>query len=190
MELDQLRARLAEELERPRALPAQVVRHLNSAHGLGREEVGAFLDGPIGLLEDYEIDLILSPAFTPGFADQARFAPLLGGDGLSPEALDQLIRGLVARPTVARLETEDGTSHAVPLREVTIERYVRRLRLEGAIPEALHARLRALVPAPDQGPALAVARRAAWNAARRPLLEHYVERATAAGEWRTEDALA
>lgn len=188
MPSDLLLTELAAALERPRQLPAQVLRHLGSAYEVDRDGIGAFLDQALAPLEDYEIDLILSPAFTPSLVDQALFAPLLDGRALSAAAIDQLIAQLTERPTVASLVTDDGQAHRVPLRPVTIERYVRRLRLDGSIPESLQERIVSAAPAPDRGLALAVARRAIWsNPARRAILEQYLERAGAPGAWRADD---
>jgi hypothetical protein len=189
MEMDQLVNRLASELERPRPLPAQVGRHLNSTYGTGREEVGAFLEKQLNQLEEFEIDLTLSPVFTPTITDQAIFAPLLGPIGLTEEQINELIESLVQRPTLACLETDEGTRHQIPLREVTISRYVRRLRLEGSIPDPLWRQLSSLQSAGDADLRLAIARRAAWTPARRRLLERYLQGVTANTPWRSDDAL-
>ncbi len=62
---------LATELERRRELPAQVATHVTGTYAVERDAVGPFLIHEMGKLEDYEIDLILSPAFTPTLQDQA-----------------------------------------------------------------------------------------------------------------------
>ncbi len=186
----ELTDRLAEELERPRPLPAQVVRHLTTTYDLDPEAIGTFLAERLDGLEDYEIDLLLSPMFTPALSDQARFAPLLGAQALSPNDLDALMAALASRPTIAHLVTDDGTIHPAKLRSVTIDRYVRRLRLDGSIPDAMHRRLVAVAPAGDHGLALAVARRATWNhPGRQALLGRYLERVQASGAWSATDLL-
>ena len=62
---------LAAELEKPRPLPPQVIKHLAGTYGVSRDGVSEFLLTQLGTLEDYEIDLVLSPAFTPTLSDQA-----------------------------------------------------------------------------------------------------------------------
>lgn len=190
MAAPELTTRLAEELERPRPLPAQVVRHLTTTYDLDTEALGAFLSDRLDGLEDYEVDLILSPMFTPAFSDQALFAPMLGTEALSPATVDALIESLARRPTNARLITDDGVTHRSKLRPVTIERFVRRLRLEGSVPEPLSRQLATAAPESDRALALAVARRAIWNLpGRQALLGRYLEQAQARGAWSATDLL-
>lgn len=181
---------LAAELERPREISSQVVNHLVGTYGLTRDAVGAFLVSELPKLEDYEIDLILSPLFTPSLNDQSVFAEWLGRDSVPADQWPGLIQQLVARPTRAQLRTEDGCTHAVPLRDVTAERYVHRLRLEGTIPEALYQRLERFPTAADRPVLKAIARRAVWeDERRREILVRYLISATASGDFRRSDAV-
>jgi len=156
---------LAAELERPRELSSQVIKHIAGHHGVERDDVGAFLENELPNLEDYEIDLIFSPLFTPKLGDQAIFADLLGSASVARDQWPQLIETLAARPTQARLITPDGKTHVIPLREVAIERYVHRLRLDGGIPEEVGRVLNQI--SSDRGLLRAIARRAVWESAPR-----------------------
>jgi hypothetical protein len=181
---------LAAALERPRELPAQVGRHLAGTYGVDRDAIGAFLVHELPRLEDYEIDLILSPVFTPTLDDQAVFAELLGRDSVPREQWATLVRQLAARPTRAPLATGDGAVHSVPLREVTLERYVHRLRLEGTIPESLFNLLLHLPPGADRPLLKAIARRAVWESQpRREILVRYLTSAAAGDAYRLADAV-
>src|SRR5690349_3487137 len=113
---------LITELERSRELLPQVLKHVVGTYGIDRDAIGPFLANELSRLEDYEIDLILSPLFTPALPDQAVFADLLGRDSVPADEWPALIQQLVARPTHAQLVTSDGKAHSVPLREVSIER--------------------------------------------------------------------
>jgi hypothetical protein len=182
---------LAAELERPRPLTRQVIHHLAGTYGLERDQLGAFLERELAGLEDYEVDLILSPLFTPGLQDQAVFAGLLGAESVPAAEWPALIQQLAARPTQARLVTEDDRTHAVPLREVTIERYVRRLRLDATVPPPLLNLLAHLAPAGDRPLLTAVARRAVWDPEpRRQLLVRYLTTALSAERYQIDDVLA
>lgn len=184
-----LLASLASELERPRDVSAQVINHLVGTYGLNRDEVGSFFIHKLIPLEDYEIDLILSPLFTPSLADQSVFAELLGRDSVPAAQWPALVQELAARPTRARLITEDGPTHLLPLREVTIERFVHRLRLDATIPESLFRLIGNLPPAADRPRLKAIARRAIWDsAARQQILERYLTTATQVGEYQLNDA--
>ena len=181
---------LAAELERPRELPAQVIHHLSGTYGIEREAIGSFLVNELPKLEDYEIDLALSPVFTPTLNDQAIFAKLLGQESVPATQWPALIQQLFARPTRAQLITEDGQKHSVPLRDVTIERYVHRLRLDATIPGSLFKLLEHFEPAGDRPLLKAVARRAVWEKeSRRDILTRYLT-AVAAGEaYRLDDVV-
>jgi hypothetical protein len=166
---------IAAGLERPREITAQVVRHLGETYGLGREGVGVFLTAELAGLEEYEVDLILAPLFTPTLSDQQPIAEFLGAKSVPPSDWPALIQQLLARPVRAEFITEDGMHHHVPLREVTVERYVHRLRLDGAISAEIEA---AIAVHSSVAPALlkAIARRAIWgNAARCEILRRCLE---------------
>jgi hypothetical protein len=179
---------LARELERVRDLSAQVARHLHSTYGVSRDAVGSFLQEELPGLEDYEIDLVLSPVFTPTLNDQVLFAPTLGKDSLTAKEISTLIQRLAARGTIAPLRTEDGQTHPIRLREVSVARYVERLRLDGSISDELHQWIMSTVPEGDRALVLAVARRAVWTPPlRAALLQQYLERSSAQGEFRADD---
>jgi hypothetical protein len=185
-----LLATLASELERPRPLLPQVVKHLCGTYSLERDALGAFLVEELPKLEDYEIDLILSPVFTPSLRDQSVFAELLGPDAVPLVEWFGLIEQLVARPTRAPLITDDGQSHAVALREVTIERYVYRLRLGATIPASLFELLSRRSPVDDRPLLKAIARRAIWESdARRDILGRYLAAAIGTEHYRSDDAV-
>ena len=181
---------LAAELERPRELPGRVVNQLSGTYGLEREAVGAFLVHRLPKLEDYEIDLALSPLFTPTLTDQAVFAELLGRESVPTAQWPGLVQQLVTRPTRAQLVTEDGQAHAVPLRDVTVERYVHRLRLDATIPETLFQLISHLPPAGDRPMLKAVARRAIWESeARRSMLVCFLTTTAGSEAYRLTDVL-
>lgn len=190
MPMPDLLPTLAAELERPRPLTLQVMNHLSGNYGLERDALGPFLESQWSKLEDYEVDLILSPLFTPSLADQAVFAELLGAESVPASTWPGLIQALVDRPTRGSLMTEDGQNHLLPLRDVTIERFVRRLRLDGAIPATLFDLLRHLLPAADRPLLTAIARRATWeNVARREILVQYLTVALRDDQYRRDDAV-
>lgn len=180
---------LAAELERPREVSAQVVNHLIETYGLTRDGIGSFLVSELPQLEDYEIDLILSPLFTPTLRDQSVFAEWLGRDSIPSNEWPALIQQLVARPTRAHFITSDGQTHVTLLRDVTTERYVHRLRLDATIPEALFNLIN-LAPVADRPLLKAVARRAIWeNDDRRQILSHYLTTATGDDSYRLNDVV-
>jgi hypothetical protein len=182
---------IASELERPRALLKQVVDHLASHYSVSRDELGAFFTDQLGALEDYEIDLLFSPVFTPSLSDQAAFSELLDQETLPATEWPALVRLLADRPTVTRLVTEDNATHAIRLREVSIERYVTRLNLDVVIPDPLGKLLHSLPPPGDRALLKALARRIVWNKEpRREILFRYLLASTSEDFYRRDDLLA
>jgi hypothetical protein len=180
---------LAQELERQRELSARVLNYISGNYDVDQAAIGTFLVQELPKLEDYEIDLILSPVFTPKLADQAIFAEFLGGASIPQEQWPELIHQLTKRPTQAQLITIDGRSHLVPLREVTLERYVHRLRLEGTISNSLLDRIEHTEPSVDRPLLKAIARRAVWEGARRgEIFVRYMESAANRGLYSLSDA--
>ena len=181
---------LATELERPRELSSRVLNYIGGNYGVEHDAIGAFLVKELPGLEDYEIDLILSPVFTPKLADQAVFAGLLGRNSIPREEWPALIQHLVERPIQAQLVTLDGKAHSVNLREVTVERYVHRLRLEATIPESLFSLVDQTLPAADRPLVKAIARRAVFdNAGTREILERYLTAVAGGGNYTLADVL-
>jgi len=166
---------LAAALERPREVTPQVSHHVIETFGIARETVGDFLVNEMARLEDYEVDLILAPLFTPTLSDQAAFAELLGGDAIPAATWPELIQQLTLRPTRAQLIAEGGGKHEVALRDVTIERFVRRLRLDGTIAAEVLALIGSLPESSERALLKAIARRPIWEkASRREILIRFL----------------
>ncbi len=161
--VDPVFERLVAELERPRPLTPQFLRHLSATYGLGRDEIGRFLDAELPGLSEEEIDLTLSSLFTPKLADQAIFADLLGRGSVPASEWPVWIERLRSRPTHGCLLTEQGTRHTTALRTVTLERYVHRLRLDATVPIAVFDRIGSTVVPAQRPMLLAIARRAVWT---------------------------
>jgi hypothetical protein len=186
----QLIEKLALELERPRELSPRVINYIGGTYNVDPDAVGEFLERELPKLEDYEIDLILSPLFTPKLSDQAIFADILRAASVPREQWPGLVSRLVERPTRAHLVTPNGAQHAVELRDVTIERYVHRLRLEATIPESLLTLIERCPSETDRPALMALARRAVWeNAGPRRILEVYLELVLEQGSYSLDETL-
>jgi hypothetical protein len=187
----QLIETIAGELERPRELSARVMNYITGHYGIDTFGIDAFLVDEIPKLEDDEIDLILSPVFTPKLADQAVFADLLGEESVPRDQWPALIQQLAARPTRAQLVTADGLHHSVGLREVTIERYVYRLRLDATIPQSVF-KILDRIPSKEDAPMVkAVARQAIWESeGAREIFVRYLTAAVNRGGYSLGDTIA
>jgi hypothetical protein len=186
--MEKLISTLAAELERPRTVSPQVVNHLIETYGTARDEIGSFLRNQIADREDYEIDLILSPLFTPTLKDQSVIAELLGRNSAPANQWPSLVKDLVARPVTARLVTEDGQTHSVILRNVTIERFVNRLCLDSSISESLLSLINNLAPAADRPLLKAIARRPIWHMeSRGAILAQFLTASLTTDTYRSDD---
>lgn len=166
---------LIHELERPKELPGQVSDHIWGTYEIDRDAVGDFLDARLPQLDDDEHDLILSPLFTPKLADQALFATLLGKQSIPKTDWPALVEQLDAKPIRTTLITSDKKPHIVALRPVVIERYLHRLRLDGAIHDSIFSLLDDHAFQAERPTLLAVARRAIWETeGRRNILATYL----------------
>src|SRR5262245_18719559 len=101
--IDQLLDLLAGELERSRELSSQVIRHISGGYDVERDAVGPFLVERLPRLEDDEVDLVLSPLFTPRLTDQAIVATALGRESVPREKWPEIVRRLAERPVRATL---------------------------------------------------------------------------------------
>ncbi|HET9217334.1 MAG TPA: hypothetical protein VFR18_10165 [Terriglobia bacterium] len=181
---------LASQLERPRNVTAQVADYLSGNYEVDEDGIGVFLVERLPALEDYEHDLILSPLFTPKLADQAIFADLLGRQVVAREQWPDVIQQLVSRPTRAHLVTVDRRVHEIVLREVTLERYVHRLRLDGRVPEAVFELVEQVSPETDRPLIKAIARRAVWETtSRQSILSRYLASTATRGGYQQDDAI-
>ena len=115
----------------------------------------------------------------------------LGRDSIPSDQWPGLVQQLAARPTKAPFVVGDGETHLVALREVTIERFVHRLRLDATIPEPIFALLESLPPASARPLLKAVARRAIWESEpRRQILLRSLAPVAGGGDERIEDVIA
>ncbi len=187
--MSQLIETIAKELERPREVPDRIIDNIWSTHEIDRDEVGVFLETGLADLEEHEYELILSPLFTPKLPDQAVFAELLGAESVPREEWPALVEQLEARPTRAELVTRDGDFRVV-LQEVILERYVYRLRLDGAIPEPVWSLLGQESFVQERPLFKAIARRPIWESeARRNILVTYLSGAGRDGLYNDGDGI-
>src|SRR5690554_558462 len=103
----------------------QLAGHL-SEH---RCDVHAFLLCASQVLEEYELEIVFGPIFTPTLEDRAEFADLLFHWRPSSEQLGSIVSEVTRRTPHAVVRLPDGFDAKLTLHEVLIERFVRLLRL-------------------------------------------------------------
>jgi hypothetical protein len=139
---EQLKSRVASLLTRPRPIKPQTERQL--AHHLAEHSTSlpSFLLCASDALEDYELDILFGPLFTPALDERAELADLLFHWRPSAEQLRQIVHELCAEVSHAVVLLPDGTETKLTLHEVMVERYVRLLRLDNGPDPATAAALR------------------------------------------------
>jgi len=119
---------LANDLSLERELIPQVAHYMLAHYEVLSEDVPKFLTERSGHLEEYELDLIFSPLFTPTLDDIERYIPLIEAHPVAEASLDELVDSLHALKLSAHFS--DGFAKVViPMPRVLILRFVRLLQL-------------------------------------------------------------
>lgn len=154
---------LRNDLTRPRDLTPQVCRHLASTYELADDEISRFLDEQLPELEEFRVELLFGPLFTPTLENRASYSSLLRTHRCSQEEIDQQMGQLTEEKLDCDLELPTGQSHRLRLANVLVERYVRLLYLGfGPQPELVRS-LEQAVPSDDVDLALASLREEVWH---------------------------
>jgi hypothetical protein len=144
---DQLRARLATLLSKPRSLKPQTQRQLEQHLAEHSSDLSSFLLCASAVLEDYELDIVFGPLFTPTIDERAELADLLFHWRPSIEQLRQLVDDICTDVPHVTVMLPDGNLAKLTTHEVMIDRFVRLLRLDAGPDAATAAALRDALPA-------------------------------------------
>ncbi|MEN3037785.1 MAG: hypothetical protein ABDI07_01305 [Candidatus Kryptonium sp.] len=125
------------ELTKPRQITEQVLNHILSHYSYTLDQIDKFFNEEIPNLEDYEIDILFSPIFTPKMQDKALFSKILDEIELTERDVEEIIRELEEKNLTARfyivIRKGDETfekSFSIPLNKVNLKRYVKLLNLD------------------------------------------------------------
>ena len=153
------------DLTAPRTLLPQVLNEINDRYTYDQARLAAFFTEKFPKLEDYEVDLLFSPQFTPAEHHRLAYIPLLGSAALDSDTVKQLKQQLAQEEGLhALLRTPDETVEvSVPLHEVFIDRYVNLLKLDSPLPEGFYAEMSRLVPTESRNEANLLGRDAIWH---------------------------
>ena len=125
------------ELVKPKQITEQVINHILSHYSYTLDQIDEFFDKELEKLEDYEIDLLFSPIFTPKISDKAIFSKILDEIELTSEDIREIVDLLDAKSleTTFYLNFKKGEEivekkFTVKLNRVNLERYVKLLNLD------------------------------------------------------------
>jgi hypothetical protein len=146
MHLDLLNT-LREGLTSERVLSAQTERHLATHVNLTQPEIQGFFDNGIASLEEYEVEAVFGPLFTPTLQEQSIVSLPLLEHGFDSSRIDQLVAALDGEKLQSPIRLPDEGLVSLPLHVVMIERYVKLMWLDrtpppevaGAIADAAQA---------------------------------------------------
>jgi hypothetical protein len=168
--------KLAEDLSRERVITPQVQEYIINQYGVNLEEFPSFFADRVPTLEDYELDLVFSPLFTPTLSDRAGYGVILGHEALGSDEVRGLIETLAQKPVYAHFLTGHRQNIPMALQEVTIERFVDRLYLDRPLSEGLNALIGEAVPMALQGELRMLARESVWQGSwRQDLLAAFLQ---------------
>lgn len=156
---------LKTDLSVPRMLLEQVTSYIRDQYGFQTADLPTFFKEKFPQLEDYEVDLIFSPQFTPGEHNRLEYIPILGEQALLTDEIIALKRRLQEADLYVEFKTADGMADvACPVHEVFIDRYVNLLHLDHALPDAsVYAAILSDVPQESHNEVNLLAREEIWR---------------------------
>lgn len=152
LNLDDIYRQLETHLKESRVIDDHVVHNITEPYDYMGNQVGEFFAEKFPTLEDYEVDLVLSPLYTPTEAQRLAYVPLMQTNSLDESQLSQLIRRLEEASLQATLENAGEQPVTIPLHPVSIERFVNRLGLEQPLDAKLYQTIQETVPSNDDQP--------------------------------------
>lgn len=112
--------------------------------------------------EEYEVDLLVSPLFTPSMEDRAACEPFLPLEGISAEEERNIIAQMVQQNLESKVIFGDSVV-MMPVMEVAIERHVHLLRLGVAVSKDVRDILGRYLEAKDLSLGMSYARSQIWT---------------------------
>ncbi len=125
------------ELTKPRQITEQILDKISSHYSYTLDQIDKFFADEIANLEDYEIDILFSPLFTPNVHDKAIFSKILDEVEIGKDEVDEILKELEAKNLKANfyviLKKGDELYErrfSIPLNSVNLKRYVKLLNLD------------------------------------------------------------
>ncbi len=156
---------LKADLTAPRVLLDQVTTYITDHYGYPTTELPAFFQEKYPALEDYEVDLVFSPQYTPAEHNRLEYIPILGEKSLGKDELTEVKRQIYEENLYTTFKTADGHAEVVvPVHEVFVDRYLNLLHLDHPLPsEAVYRAIQQEVPAASRNEVNLLARDGVWR---------------------------
>ncbi|MEM0950542.1 MAG: hypothetical protein AAGI66_00180 [Cyanobacteria bacterium P01_H01_bin.74] len=137
-QIDALFHQLVDDFSKHHPLMPQVVQELLNRQQVTSDQIEGFFKETLQSLEDWTIDLIFSPQFTPTLEDKAPYANILQNRTLSNEQCEQIkAKVLDKNLTIAFYFAEQDITLKTDLHDCFLDRYVDRLGLTDSISDSV-----------------------------------------------------
>jgi len=120
----------------------QLTQHLSERN----TDLVTFLLCAPDVLEDFELETIFGPIFTPALDQRAQLTDLLFDGHPADEQLTKVVDDVCRQRSHTTIRLPDGSEAKLTLHKVLVERFVRLLRLEAAPDAVTAAALRDVLP--------------------------------------------
>jgi hypothetical protein len=161
--LNTLTALIHQQLCTQRLLPRQVEDQLLTNHVQTEDALPAFMAQTLPAMDETELDLLLSAAFTPGQPEKAACCAILQAEGLASSDRPLLTHQVLDLVPITPFLTSNQTLCPLTVPEVCIERYVRLLPLYAPLPNAIYPLLAAHITPQDAPVFNLLARDGVWQ---------------------------
>jgi len=185
---EDLKKTVAELICQPRPLKPQTERQLSGHLSDHNTDLHSFLACAAEVLEDYELDILFAPTFTPDLESQAQVAKQLCDWTPDQDDIDRLITQLCETIDFAVILLPDDTQAKLMLHEVMVERFVKLLNLQRAPAPNIVAMLQEALPDELWPTAAALLRQRGFTTKHQAWYAHFVRHLT--GEYKVEPGLA
>ena len=142
----ELKAAIIDLLARSKPLKPQTERQLSRYMTEQSEELYAFLRDASKDLEEYEIEILFGPQFTPGAQDQVDVSQALNHWRPTSKEITRLICDICKELPFTTIQLPGDVVAKLTLHEVMVERFVRLLHLERAPKPHVSAAIRDALP--------------------------------------------
>lgn len=160
---DELKSRLRSVVTQPRTLKPQTERHIHEYLEEADEDLQHFFDTAADRLEEYELETLFGPIFTPSPDERAAFSAPLSERVPDSGEVDRLVVELAAENLRTEILLPDGRQPLLPVHAVMLDRFVRLQRFTHAPSPDRAAALRKAVPSELHDHVLAIARHRAFG---------------------------
>nr|CRH04935.1 conserved protein of unknown function [Candidatus Magnetococcus massalia] len=136
VDFDQLIQIISEQLTEPRYLSTRMASQMVTGYNLDHP-IDGVVEAHLGEWEETELEHFFCGLFTPKDAERLACEPHLPMQGLTAEQTAELVDRLEAAKLTCTTWFEDR-SNPMPILPIFIERHIKVLRLQQAVPEDLH----------------------------------------------------